>query len=160
MQRRSLQLSDKGSRQSRGQLFQARLAEKSPWLTRVAQDFDLRRYAFDTTLRPIKAFEELTLDGQASAMQGSLTALAERFRGQPIAGILLFTDGNATDLAGALDWSRLPPVYPVLPAASGTRSLMGFAGYACALASDAAARKNAQTRKRRLLVIMASSLGM
>ena len=116
---RSLQLSDKGSRQSRGQLFQARLAEKSAWLTRVAQDFDLRRYAFDTTLRPIKGFEELTLDGQASAMQGSLTALAERFRGQPIAGILLFTDGNATDLAGNLDWSRLPPVYPVLPSASG-----------------------------------------
>lgn len=112
---RSLQLADRGSRQSRGQLFQARLAEKSPWLTRVAQDFDLRRYAFDTTLRPVKDFAELSLDGQASAMQGSLTALAERFRGQPIAGILLFTDGNATDLAANLDWSRLPPVYPVLP---------------------------------------------
>ena len=54
----------------------------------------------------MKDFAELTLDGQASALQGSLTALAERFRGQPIAGILLFTDGNATDLAGSLDWSQ------------------------------------------------------
>jgi len=112
---RSLQLADRGSRQSRGQVFQASLAEKSPWLTRVAQDFDLRRYTFDTTLRPVKDFSELSLDGQASALQGSLTALAERFRGQPIAGILLLTDGNATDLAGQLNWSQLPPVYPVVP---------------------------------------------
>ncbi len=112
---RSLQLADRGSRQSRGEVFQARLAEKSPWLTRVAQDFDLRRYTFDTTLRPVKDFADLPLDGQASAMQGSLAALADRFRGQPIAGVLLLTDGNATDLAGNFDWRKLPPVYPVLP---------------------------------------------
>ena len=112
---RSLQLADRGSRQTRGQIFQACLEEKSPWLTRVAQDFDLRRYTFDTTLRPVKDFAELPYDGQASALQGSLTALAERFQGQPIAGILLLTDGNATDLSSQLDWSQLPPVYPVVP---------------------------------------------
>lgn len=112
---RSLQLADRGSRQTRGQIYQARLEEKSSWLTRVAQDFDLRRYTFDTTLRPVKDFAELPYDGQASALQGSLTALAERFKGQPIAGIVLLTDGNATDLSSQLDWSQLPPVYPVVP---------------------------------------------
>ncbi|MCI0356966.1 MAG: glutamine amidotransferase [Planctomycetaceae bacterium] len=112
---RSLQLADRGSGQTRGAEMQARLAESSPWLTRLAQDFDVRRYAFDTTLRPVRDFtKELTLDGQSSALAGSLTSLAQRFRGQAIAGILVLTDGNETDLADhTADWKSLPPVYPV-----------------------------------------------
>ena len=55
----------------------------------------------------------MTLDGEASALQTSLAALAQRFRGQPTAGILLLTDGNATDLAAELDGKNLPPIYPV-----------------------------------------------
>ena len=112
---KSLALADRGSGQTRGALMQARLAETSPWLTRLAQDFDARRYTFDTTVRPVKDFaRELTLDGQASALATSLTSLAQRYRGQPVAGILLLTDGNATDLpAASTDWKSLPPVYPV-----------------------------------------------
>ncbi|MCH7651613.1 MAG: hypothetical protein IIA63_10710, partial [Nitrospinae bacterium] len=42
-------------------------------------------------------------------------AIRERFRGRPLVGVLLLTDGNATDV----DWSRfdltgLPPIYPVV----------------------------------------------
>jgi uncharacterized membrane protein len=111
----SLQLADRGSRQTRGQTMQARLAEESSWLTRLAQDFDVRRYSFDTTLRPVKTFEELSLSGDASAMCSSLTALGQRFAGQPIAGVLLLSDGNATDLTDEqVDWKSLPPVYPVV----------------------------------------------
>lgn len=111
---RSLQLAD-GGRQSRGQSMQARLAETSPWLTRLGQDFDVRRYTFDTTLRPVKEFGVLSLDGQGSALSGSLRGMADRFRGQAVAGIVVFTDGNATDLGDApLDWQGLPPIYPVL----------------------------------------------
>jgi uncharacterized membrane protein len=112
---RSLQLADGSSSQTRGAAMQARLAETTPWLTRLAQDFDVRRYAFDTTLRPVKDFsKELTLAGESSALAGSLAALSQRFRGQPIAGILLLTDGNATDLADRPEeWKSLPPVYPV-----------------------------------------------
>lgn len=111
---KSLQLSDGGSRRSRGAAMQAELADKSPWLTRLAQDFDVRRYAFDSALKPLKDFSELPLDGEASAMNTSLAALGQRFQGQPIAGILLLTDGNATDLGEeAADYKNLPPVYPV-----------------------------------------------
>ncbi|MBC7821599.1 MAG: hypothetical protein IAG10_32335 [Planctomycetaceae bacterium] len=112
---RSMQLSDNGERQSRGLAMKERLAEESPWLTRLAQDFDVRRYAFDTNVRPVKSFAELTLDGEASALNGTLTALTDRFRGQPVAGVLLLTDGNGTDLSEVpLDVKqKLPPVYPV-----------------------------------------------
>jgi uncharacterized membrane protein len=91
------------------------LKDEESWLTRLAQDFDVRRYVFDTNVRPVKTFAELTLDGEASAVHGTLNSLAERFRGQPLAGILLLTDGNGTDLADVtLDGKqKLPPVYPV-----------------------------------------------
>jgi uncharacterized membrane protein len=111
----SLELADRGNRATRGAQMRAQLAESSPWLTRLAQDFDVRRYTFDSALHPVKDFgKELPLSGQASALRGSLVALADRFRGQPVAGILLLTDGNATDLTEqAVDWKSLPPVYPV-----------------------------------------------
>jgi uncharacterized membrane protein len=111
---KSLQLADGHSRRSRGEAMKRELAGNSSWLTRMAQDFDVRRYAFDASLVPLKDFSELPLDGEASAMNTSLAALAQRFQGQPIAGILLFTDGNATDLGDeAADYKDLPPVYPV-----------------------------------------------
>ncbi|MFM9966327.1 MAG: glutamine amidotransferase [Planctomycetaceae bacterium] len=112
---RSLQLSDSGERQSRGQAMKEGLAEESSWLTRLAQDFDVRRYVFDTNVRPAKTFAELTLDGESSAINGTLIALTDRYRGQPVAGILLLTDGNGTDLSDVAmdDKQKLPPVYPV-----------------------------------------------
>lgn len=110
----SLTLTDRGSEKTRGAAMREQLDAKAPWLARLGQDFDVRQYVFDTNLRPVKAFDEMTLDGEASAMKGSLDALANRFRGQPVAGILLLTDGNATDLPeGLRNWKDLPPVYPV-----------------------------------------------
>ncbi len=112
---RSLQLSDDGERLSRGLTMKDRLAEESSWLTRLAQDFDVRRYLFDTNVRPVKTFAELTLDGEASAIHGTLNSLTERYRGQPVAGILLLTDGNGTDLTDVVlnAKQKLPPIYPV-----------------------------------------------
>jgi uncharacterized membrane protein len=110
----SLSLSDRRSLQTRGAALRSRLEEKSGWLARLGQDFDVRRYLFDTNLRPVKSFDELTFDGEGSALASSLAALVNRFRGQPVAGILLFTDGNATDLPEeSRGWKELPPVYPV-----------------------------------------------
>lgn len=111
---RSLQLADRGARQSRGAIMQAELKEESNWLTRLGQDYDVRKYLFDATLRPAKDFSELTLDGESSTLTGTLATLGERFRDQPVAGILLLTDGNATDMVGGeARWKDLPPVYPV-----------------------------------------------
>ena len=96
---RSLQITNGDGGTSRGQQMRKSLADDSSWLTRLAQDFDVRRYVFDTNVRPAKTFAELTLDGESSAINGTLIALADRYRGQPVAGILLLTDGNGTDLS-------------------------------------------------------------
>ncbi|TXT16632.1 MAG: membrane protein, partial [Planctomycetota bacterium] len=110
----SLQLSDGVGGKARGLVMSERLAEESSWLTRLSQDFDVRRYVFDTNVRPVKTFDELTLEGESSAVHGTLNALTDRFRGQPLAGILLLTDGNGTDFSDVtLDAAKLPPIYPV-----------------------------------------------
>lgn len=110
---RSLQIHDPGRRATRGQELQRLLASKSAWLTRLEQDFDVRNYAFDSRLEPLRDFKQLTFDGDASALAGSLTTLGLRYEGRPVAGVLLLTDGNATDLEPDIRWQDLPPIYPV-----------------------------------------------
>ncbi len=120
----SLQVRDEGATTTRGDWIRDRLARESPWSTRLGQDFDVRRYAFDSHLRAVGEFDGLTFDGPSSSMTGSIDALSRRFRGLPLAGVLLFTDGNRTD-PGDLDWSRLPPIYPVIPPSRGVASDVG-----------------------------------
>jgi uncharacterized membrane protein len=111
---RSLQLADRGAGRSRGAIMQAELSDQSSWLTRLAQDFDVRRYTFDTALHPVQDFSGLTLDGEASTLATAIDSLRERFRGQPVAGILLLTDGNATDIpTRSISEEDTPPIYPV-----------------------------------------------
>lgn len=112
---RSLQIRDQQQSATRGDRLRQYLAGGTPWQTKLEQDFQVRRYLFDTRLRPVRDFSALALDGNGSALAASLASLAERHQGRPNAGILLFTDGIATDFpATSLDWSKLPPIYPVL----------------------------------------------
>jgi len=110
----SLGIRDDRAARTRGEWMKDRLAKESPWRTRLGQDFDVRGYLFDSHLRAADDFETLTFDGESSALATSLSALSRRFRGLPLAGVLLFTDGNRTD-TGNVDWSQLPPIYPIVP---------------------------------------------
>ncbi len=111
----SLLIHDDNDTQSRGDWVRERLGHGSPWQARLGQDFDVRTYVFDSSLRSVEGFDSLAFDGTGTSLGTSLSALSKRFRGLPLAGVLLFTDGNRTDL-GDLDWASLPPVYPVVPA--------------------------------------------
>jgi uncharacterized membrane protein len=114
---RSLQLADRGDRQTRGDRLRGLLTgEPAPaWLTSLGESFQLRRYLFDARLRRVPDFETMAFDGEASHLGVALRTLAERYRGTPLAGILLLSDGNATDLEQrAPDTAGLPPIYPVV----------------------------------------------
>jgi uncharacterized membrane protein len=85
------------------------------WLGTLADNFQVRQYIFDSRLRRTTDFSELTFDGRASDIGVALRTIAERYRGRPVAGVLLMTDGNATDMAEQFyDLSGVPPVYPVV----------------------------------------------
>lgn len=108
----SMGIHDAGSALSRGQQLQALLTADAPWQQRLGDEFDVRRFAFDAHVRSVDSYAGLTLDGARSSLSAALNSLSRRFRGLPLAGVLLVTDGNATDTAD-VDWSGLPPVYPL-----------------------------------------------
>jgi len=107
---------DQGMAQSRGEILQSAFqADKSAWIGALADNFQVREYLFDSQLRRTTDFSELLFDGKASAIGGTLQTIAQRYRGRPLAGVLLMTDGNATDMGEQFyDLSGLPPVYPVV----------------------------------------------
>ncbi len=107
---------DAGSPLSRGDLLRQQLAGNAAgWQTVLGENFQLRRYWFDSRLQSTRDFGELTFEGHATALGHALQTATEQWRGQPVAGVLLFTDGNATDIAGDLPaLEGCPPVYPVL----------------------------------------------
>ena len=114
----SLQIRDAGASKTRGDWIRDRVRADLPWRTRLAQDFDVRPYLFDSHLRGVESFETLAFDGTGSTLGASLSGLGRRFRGLPLAGVLVLTDGNRTDL-GELDLAGLPPIYPVVPPSRG-----------------------------------------
>lgn len=112
----SLQMKDAGAAQSRGELLRQTLTgETKGWQSALEENFQVRRYTFDSRLQNARDFSELNLEGRASALGNTLKTAIERWHGQPVAGVLLFTDGNATDLAGDLpSLEGYPPIYPVV----------------------------------------------
>ena len=65
----------------------------------------------------LDAGEPLPVDfkGRASSLIGATRNLGQRFSGRSLAGILIFSDGNATDLESLSDGlGPLPPIYPVV----------------------------------------------
>src|SRR5256885_659376 len=110
-----LQIKDRGETRSRGEVLRELLnPQKGDWQGDLERDFDLRRYFFDARIQSTRDWNELTFDGRSTAIGSALRTLSERYRNRPLAGILLLTDGNATDLHGPPDLSGLPRVYPVV----------------------------------------------
>ncbi|MDB6150206.1 MAG: hypothetical protein JWQ44_1654 [Chthoniobacter sp.] len=109
----SMQLRGRGETESRGEALQSAINGPVAWREKLAESFGVRNYLADSNLQPTQDFRELDFTGRTSAIATSLKALAERYRGQPLAGIVLLTDGVASD-AEALDLEGLPPVYPIV----------------------------------------------
>ena len=112
----SLKMKDAAETRSRGEILHEQLTGGAKgWRSALEENFQVRRYTFDSRLQNTRDFSELNFDGRASALGASLRTAIEYWRGQPVAGVLLFTDGNATDLGAdlpALDGA--PPIYPVI----------------------------------------------
>ena len=111
-----MEIRDAGSATSRAEELTAILKpQPGDWQEALDENFQVRRYSFDTRLRTTGDFDSLDFKGRASALVGSTRNLGQRFNGRPLAGILLFSDGNATDIESLDDGlGQLPPVYPVV----------------------------------------------
>jgi uncharacterized membrane protein len=88
---------------------------KGGWRARLEQDFDVRVYAFDRDVRQVDETKSLAYDGDASNLSSAMATIGERLQGRPLAGLLLVSDGNATDLPADLAVLKRPscPIFPV-----------------------------------------------
>lgn len=118
----SMQVKGRDQKASSAAAFRERIEdERQPWLVRLKQDFDVRRYTFDSRLEPRTDYAGLEFNGRSSSLHAALRSLAERFQGRPVAGIVVLSDGVATDLNSndttkrSAELAALPPVFPVLP---------------------------------------------
>lgn len=120
---RGMTVRDRDTSRSRGEILREAFGHdeadakpaKANWLATLSEDFQVRPYLFDSRLRRTTDFSDLAFDGRDTAMGAALRTLGGRFQGMPLAGILLMTDGCATDLGEELpDLAGLPPVYPVV----------------------------------------------
>ncbi len=95
--------------------FKQGLQSDADWQVRLAQDFDMRHYAFDQRLRAVDDLGDLSFDGNHSALTEALVTLHDRFATRPVAGVMLFTDGLATDDVAKLATTKFNfPIYPVV----------------------------------------------
>ncbi len=112
----SLNISDRPGAETLALLRQPLLSEENPgWQTRLGQDFELHRYLFDAALHSVQDFHATENNGTASALNQLLQTLVKRLQDRPLAGVLLFSDGNSTDTLQELSATQnLPPIYPVI----------------------------------------------
>ena len=116
---RSQQVDD-GSGVTRADTIRKALAdgekeESNGWLNRIHQDFELQRYTVSDRLQRVDTFNDTQFDQPASNLCSALQQLQQRFSDGPLAGVVLITDGNATDEFASIDSLKtLAPVYPVV----------------------------------------------
>ncbi len=90
------------------------LSDDADWQRKIADEFRMRRYVFDSAVEPVDTFVGRSSGGNESALFHSLQSLRDRYLGQPLAGVLLFSDGNATDRKPVDGLSKLGfPVHPM-----------------------------------------------
>lgn len=110
----SMRLHGRGEAETRGEtMLRVLTGERNLWRTQLSDSFEVRNYFADSRLQATQDFREVNFQGRTTALGAALKTLAERHRGQPLAGVLVLTDGVAADLE-SMDLSGLPPVYPVL----------------------------------------------
>ncbi|MEO8351341.1 MAG: hypothetical protein ABI680_06385 [Chthoniobacteraceae bacterium] len=109
----SMDLHGNGESESRAEVLRRSVTgEKNLWLRELGENFEVRNYLCDTRLSPVEDFTALNFKGRGSAFGAALAQVRDRHRNQPLAGIILLTDGLIPDLSAA-ELAALPPVYPV-----------------------------------------------
>jgi uncharacterized membrane protein len=100
------------------------------WLNRLEQDFELRRYTVADRLQQVPHFDPIEFNGSASSLNTALSQIKQRYEGQPLAAVLLLTDGIATDTSQSLDFLKgMPPVFPVMPQEDKSKSDVSIGSY-------------------------------
>ena len=108
----SMRIADQAGDATRGSVMHA-AADRPEWRRKLGEQYQTRDFTFAARTRRVGNFDGLAFDGTQSAMVDAIDRVARQFEGQPLAAMIVFTDGAATDFERTLP-SNVPPVYPVL----------------------------------------------
>ena len=112
----SMTLKDGKDGISRANLLNETIAPKpGNWQEKLAEDFILDTFTFDSRIARQATGVPLKFDGQSSSLGKALADLRDRYHGRPLAGILVITDGSPTDskiIQSGIE--GLPPVFPLV----------------------------------------------
>ncbi len=100
---------------TRGDMLAATLnGPNATWLDNLRSEFQVRSYVFGESLQRVRDFSALDFRENRSDLRTALSEIRERLGSEPLAGIVVLTDGNATDLGDAdFDWTDFPPLHVV-----------------------------------------------
>jgi len=96
------------------------LSEDSEWQRKLSDEFRVRRYVFDSAIEPVDTFDGTAYEGKESSITGVLESLRERYRGRPLAGVLMVTDGRTTDRSDKTNRKLSELGFPVYPLSVGS----------------------------------------
>ncbi len=89
----------------------------SEFLAQIAKSFRLRTYLLERVLKRVGNYENLDFSASGAGMISALSRLQDRFEGRPLAGVLVFTDGNVADrelIEAFENRDGGAPLYPVI----------------------------------------------
>lgn len=114
----SASMNVRGGRDSRGaELLAVARNQEAAWQTQLASQFDVRRFTCGDRLTAEDFHTVESFRVGRSRLLGNVDSLLDRFSTQPLAAVLVFTDGNATDAELLNELPAKVPVFPVLPTA-------------------------------------------
>jgi hypothetical protein len=110
--------------------LRALLKNDASWINQASETFQLRKYLFDGSVESVDDLNKWSGDGKMSSLDNTLSSLRSRYKGQPLAGIVLLTDGQGTepnpssDFVDASAEGGMVPIFPVsIPVARVSRDL-------------------------------------
>ena len=82
----SMQIKDRGEKLTRGEKVREALgASKGGWQMQMENDFQVRRYVFDSSLQASTDWNDLNFSGRGSGLTAALRQISDRFKSQPLA---------------------------------------------------------------------------
>ena len=116
-QSRSLDLNDASRSSSSREKIRSLFDSEQTWLNRLEEDYNVQFFGIGEQLRAIERDEAGQGTDTQSNLFSQLEQLSERFEDRPVAGVIVATDGLATDtpvLSTDRSTTLTSPIFPVL----------------------------------------------
>ena len=84
------------------------------WIPTLETQFQIQRFTLGEQLTPISSFtEDLPKTSQTTPLSDALRNLKNRFSQNPLAAVILLTDGQASTTLLDADLEEFPPIFPI-----------------------------------------------